>query len=136
MIYEYSSYSCIYVYSSSFLSDPVDCVVSEWSPWSPCSKTCGYGTNFRNRSVISFPKHGGQPCPVLQETSYCGSLSNCGWSSSKFNSWGNKFKPKKPTIVHDATTGAPPTSATTALDMTEMTQTSEELVASTEIPLQ
>ena len=28
---------------------PVDCVLSEWTGWSPCDKTCGPGTSTRIR---------------------------------------------------------------------------------------
>jgi hypothetical protein len=50
---------------------PVDCVVSAWSEWGPCTKTCGGGEQTRTRTVISPAANGGQPCPVLSETRTC-----------------------------------------------------------------
>ena len=42
---------------------PRDCKVSEWSPWAPCSKSCGIGEAVRIRAVLKHPKRGGKPCP-------------------------------------------------------------------------
>ena len=46
-----------------FLGPPRDCKVSEWSPWSPCSESCGIGEAVRIRKVLKHPKRGGKPCP-------------------------------------------------------------------------
>lgn len=53
-----------------------DCMVSEWNSWSDCSKSCGLGEKFRNRTIVKAPKKGGGPCPQLTERSWCGS-SRC-----------------------------------------------------------
>ena len=37
--------------------DPIDC---QWSSWSSCSKTCGYGT--RTRFIAQESKYGGVDC--------------------------------------------------------------------------
>lgn len=44
--------------------------------WTACSKSCGLGEKFRNRTIIKAPKKAGVPCPQLTERSWCGS-SRC-----------------------------------------------------------
>uniref|UniRef100_A0A8C6LSW7 Thrombospondin type-1 domain-containing protein 7A n=1 Tax=Nothobranchius furzeri TaxID=105023 RepID=A0A8C6LSW7_NOTFU len=50
---------------------PQDCVVSEYSPWTSCSKTCGTGLRNRVRSVLVPPLFGGGICPNLTEFQSC-----------------------------------------------------------------
>jgi len=56
---------------------PRDCVVTEWSSWGPCSKTCGIGETERTRVVTQHPAHGGRHCPALRDYKWCGSARNC-----------------------------------------------------------
>uniref|UniRef100_A0A8C1KEC3 Thrombospondin type-1 domain-containing protein 7A n=1 Tax=Cyprinus carpio TaxID=7962 RepID=A0A8C1KEC3_CYPCA len=50
---------------------PQDCVVTEFTPWTTCSKTCGLGLQNRVRSVVAPPLFGGLPCPNLTEFQTC-----------------------------------------------------------------
>jgi hypothetical protein len=50
---------------------PVDCVVSEWSSFGACSKSCGTGTKTKTRSVVTATVHGGMSCPALSASSAC-----------------------------------------------------------------
>jgi len=44
---------------------PVDCMVSVWSSFGKCSKTCGGGIQVATRSVLVAATNGGIPCPAL-----------------------------------------------------------------------
>uniref|UniRef100_A0A8C8DTX3 Thrombospondin, type I, domain containing 7Aa n=1 Tax=Oryzias sinensis TaxID=183150 RepID=A0A8C8DTX3_9TELE len=50
---------------------PRDCVVSEFTPWTLCSKTCGMGLRNRVRNVLAPPLFGGSACPNLTEFQTC-----------------------------------------------------------------
>uniref|UniRef100_A0A6Q2X3L3 Thrombospondin, type I, domain containing 7Ab n=1 Tax=Esox lucius TaxID=8010 RepID=A0A6Q2X3L3_ESOLU len=50
---------------------PRDCVVSEFTPWTSCSKTCGTGLQNRIRYVLAPPLFGGSACPNLTEFQTC-----------------------------------------------------------------
>jgi hypothetical protein len=59
---------------------PVDCVLSEWTEWSPCTATCGYGRQEKIRKVIRESENGGLPCPTkLVKRRRC-SLAPCNLS--------------------------------------------------------
>ncbi|XP_078698754.1 complement component C6-like isoform X1 [Branchiostoma floridae x Branchiostoma belcheri] len=54
---------------------PQNCAVTDWSPWGACSASCGGGTHVRSRTVIVPAAHGGTPCPALQDTQPCNTVT-------------------------------------------------------------
>ncbi|XP_016342390.1 spondin-1-like [Sinocyclocheilus anshuiensis] len=50
---------------------PMDCVMSEWSEWSECSKSCGKGHLIRTRMITLEPQFGGDPCPETTQRKTC-----------------------------------------------------------------
>ncbi|KAF2905119.1 hypothetical protein ILUMI_01056 [Ignelater luminosus] len=51
---------------------PIDCMVTEWSDWSPCSTTCGSGFSERFRMIKRPAENGGRACPKrLQKRRKC-----------------------------------------------------------------
>ncbi|KAA0707575.1 Thrombospondin type-1 domain-containing protein 7B [Triplophysa tibetana] len=50
---------------------PIDCVVSAFSYWSTCSRTCGSALQQRIRHVLAPPLYGGADCPSLTQTRLC-----------------------------------------------------------------
>jgi len=64
----------------------VDCELSVWSDWSPCSETCGGGQQWRRRRTLTEVKKLGSPCDdKLEEmrgcnSRKCGSTVDCAWA--------------------------------------------------------
>ncbi|KAK7939999.1 hypothetical protein WMY93_003325 [Mugilogobius chulae] len=56
---------------------PQDCIVSDFTSWSSCSRTCGMGLQYRTRHVLATPMYGGAHCPNLTETRTCTHPLNC-----------------------------------------------------------
>ena len=52
----------------------VNCKISSWNEWDPCSVSCGKGVKSRNRQIIVAPMNGGTPCPKSTESSNCATL--------------------------------------------------------------
>uniref|UniRef100_A0A7N8X460 Spondin-1 n=1 Tax=Mastacembelus armatus TaxID=205130 RepID=A0A7N8X460_9TELE len=50
---------------------PIDCVMSEWTEWSECNKSCGKGHTIRTRIVTLEPQFGGDPCPETIQRKKC-----------------------------------------------------------------
>ena len=59
---------------------PIDCVVSDWSEWSSCSKQCDGGKQSRTRTIKMNPSNGGAVCPSLKEEQECNKQS-CEYST-------------------------------------------------------
>ena len=43
--------------------EKLDCEVSSWSSWSPCSVSCGRGWMTMERNILVHPRNGGRSCP-------------------------------------------------------------------------
>jgi len=50
---------------------PVDCKLSAFTVWSACTKTCGTGTSYRKRSLITSNAHGGKKCDETHQYKTC-----------------------------------------------------------------
>lgn len=87
--WQYSAHPVVIEWQSFTDELYVDCLVSEWGEWSPCGKTCGFGTRQRSREIMQMPANRGNSCPLLTEESMCGSMRNCKWSH--FSAMGNKM---------------------------------------------
>ena len=60
----------------------IDCVLSAWSPWSPCSASCGSGAyQTKSRTVLVFPNGGAKCDPSLQQVQACNATTISGWKS-------------------------------------------------------
>ena len=81
---------------------PVDCVVSEWGPWSECVD----GVQTRTRTVVTPASNGGDPCPPLEETRECCEPVNC--VVSEWSAWSactNGTQTRTRTVVTPASCG-------------------------------
>jgi hypothetical protein len=50
---------------------PVDCAVTAWASWAPCSTSCGSGITRRSRTSTRAAVMGGKECPTLSDTKTC-----------------------------------------------------------------
>lgn len=79
---------------------PHDCIVSDFSSWSGCSRTCGTGLQHRTRHVLAAPMYGGANCPNLTQTRTCANLLPCPVGESehhyslKVGSWSECRQPQ------------------------------------------
>jgi hypothetical protein len=64
---------------------PVDCVMSEWTGWTGCTKTCGTGIQKKSRTQLTAPAYGGTGCGVYNKHRLCGK-SSCP-KDCAVNSW-------------------------------------------------
>lgn len=84
---------------------PKDCIMSEWGPWSTCSKSCGTGTKTRTRTRLQENTGSGRECSsdTLSETTPC--TENSGCPSSVVS------PPSRRDINENSITSAPSTSS-------------------------
>jgi hypothetical protein len=95
---------------------PVNCVVSDWSDWSSCDKTCGGGVQNRTRIITQPAENGGTSCPVLSDSRQCNTSPcpvNC--VVSDWGAWGTCDKTcgggtqtKSRTVIQPANYGGQP----------------------------
>jgi hypothetical protein len=50
---------------------PIDCVLSEWSGFSKCTKDCEGGVQQKTRSLLTKAKNGGESCDTTSEARSC-----------------------------------------------------------------
>lgn len=90
---------------------PQDCVVTEFTPWTTCSKTCGMGLQNRVRAVLAPPLFGGLPCPNLTEFQTCAPRA-CDGRETVFNlrvgGWSECKLPPQPPVPPTAASAPPP----------------------------
>ncbi|XP_053356007.1 spondin-1a [Clarias gariepinus] len=60
---------------------PSDCMMSEWSEWSECNKSCGKGHMIRTRMIKLEPQFGGEACPEIVQRKKC-KIRKCNQGSS------------------------------------------------------
>jgi len=66
---------------------PVDCLMSQWSGYSKCTKECESGVQAKTRSVLIKPKNGGMGCDAVQEERSC-NTGSCD-RDCKLDDWSN-----------------------------------------------
>jgi len=74
----------------------IDCQVSSWGGWSPCSSLCGPGKTTRTRSVIRPESNGGVSCPDLEQHKACQNpAASCSRDATSSSSSSSSAKSKR-----------------------------------------
>ena len=70
---------------------PVDCIVSEFEPWSMCNSSCDIdGMQTRQRHILINSNEVGRSCPHLQETRSCDiNVNHCYTYDMVYSEWGS-----------------------------------------------
>lgn len=72
---------------------PVDCVLSPWSEFSPCSAACGGGTRSQFRVVQTYPMNGGAQCDSTLRAMPCNNhecpVANVTHADCEVSPWGS-----------------------------------------------
>lgn len=66
---------------------PLDCILTDWSDWSPCSTKCSPGFQSRRRNTVRGANFLGRPCGHLFETRHC--KNSCTAYRWVFDQWGD-----------------------------------------------
>ncbi len=64
----------------------IDCQVTGWGEWEPCTQLCGGGNKTRRRKVLKPSQYGGRECPALAQVGSCNAQS-CDCGVTKFTEW-------------------------------------------------
>ncbi|XP_040893631.1 spondin-1b isoform X4 [Toxotes jaculatrix] len=75
---------------------PIDCMLSEWTEWSECNKSCGKGHIIRTRMVKLEPQFGGSLCPETVQRKKCKIRKCPGKRDCRIRRWGNWSECTKP----------------------------------------
>ncbi|CAK0903925.1 unnamed protein product, partial [Prorocentrum cordatum] len=75
--------------------ESLDCLVSSWMAWTPCTRKCGGGERQRQRTILRHSENGGRPCSAsLSEMEPCSTqacsgvkeAANC--TLAEWSEWG------------------------------------------------
>jgi hypothetical protein len=56
---------------------PIDCLVTGWTAWTPCTKSCGGGVQTQTRQIARGSSNGGRGCPVNRQQKRACNIHSC-----------------------------------------------------------